>query len=79
MKKFLIKILFKLLGFKVSPPHLVDGNDFIIKFNNKFYLMTAYTLEQNINGVENLDIKFTDILSVVNKNERRWDFKWLYN
>ena len=75
MKKFLIKILFKLLGFKVSPPHLVDGNDFIIKFNNKFYLMTAYTLEQNINGVENLDIKFTDILSVVNKNERRWDFK----
>ena len=74
MKKFLIKILFKLLGFKVSPPHLVDGNDFIIKFNNKFYLMTAYTLEQNINGVENLDVKFTDILSVVNKNEKRWDF-----
>lgn len=74
MRNFLIKILFKLLGFKVSPPHLVDGNDFIIKFNNKFYLMTAYTLEQNINGVENLDVKFTDILSVVNKNEKRWDF-----
>ena len=51
MRNFLIKILFKLLGFKASPPHLVDGNDFIIKFNNKFYLMTAYTLEQNINGV----------------------------
>lgn len=74
MKNFLIKILFKLLGFKASPPHLVDGNNFIIKFNNKFYLMTAYTLEQNINGVENLDVKFTDILSVVNKNEKRWDF-----
>jgi hypothetical protein len=76
MKKFLIKILFKLLGFKVSTPCLVDGNDFIIKFNNKLYIMTNYTLEQKINGAENLDIKFTDILSVIdNKNkEKRWDY-----
>jgi hypothetical protein len=76
MKKFLIEILFKLLGFKASTPCLVDGNDFIIKFNNKFYIMTNYTLEQKINGAENLDIKFTDILSVIdNKNkEKRWDY-----
>ena len=53
-----------------------DGNDFIIKFHNKFYLMTAYTLEQQIEGKEDLHITFTDILSVVeNKNkEKRWDY-----
>ena len=40
--------------------------------------MTAYTLEQQIEGKEDLHITFTDILSVVenkNKNkEKRWDY-----
>lgn len=76
MKKLLIKLLYKLIGFKVSTPVLVDGNDFIIKFHNKFYLMTAFTLEQKQTGKENLHITFTDILSVIeNKNkEKRWDY-----
>ena len=78
MKKLLIKLLYKLIGFKTSPATLIDGNDFIIKFHNKFYLMTAYTLEQRIEGKEDLHITFTDILSVVenkNKNkEKRWDY-----
>lgn len=76
MKKLLIKLLYKLIGFKVSTPVLVDGNDFIIKFHNKFYLMTAFTLEQEQTGKENLHITFTDILSVKeNKNkEKRWDY-----
>lgn len=78
MKKLLIKLLYKLIGFKMSSPILVDGNNFIIKFHNKFYLMTAYTLEQQIEGKEDLHITFTDILSVVqnkNKNkEKRWNY-----
>lgn len=76
MKKILIKLLYKLLGFKTNLPYLIDGNDFIIKFHNKFYLMTSYTLEQQIEGKENLHITFTDILSVVkNKNkDKRWDY-----
>ena len=74
MKKILIKILFKLLGYKVTPPHLVDGNDFIIKFNNKFYIMTNYTLQQTVNEPDRLQIVFSDILSVIDGNERRWDF-----
>lgn len=76
MKKLLIKLLYKLIGFKVSTPVLVDGNDFIIKFHNKFYLMTAFTLEQEQTEKENLHITFTDILSVIeNKNkEKRWDY-----
>lgn len=76
MKRLLIKLLYKLLGFKTSVPVLVDGNDFIIKFNNKFYIMTAYTLEQQIEGKEDLHITFTDILSVIeNKNkDKRWDY-----
>lgn len=76
MKKLLIKLLYKLLGFKTSVPVLVDGNDFIIKFNNKFYIMTAYTLEQQIEGKEDLHITFTDILSVIeNKSkDKRWDY-----
>lgn len=76
MKKLLIKLLYKLIGFKASTPVLVDGNDFIIKFHNKFYLMTAFTLEQEQTGKENLYITFTDILSVIeNKNkEKRWDY-----
>lgn len=76
MKKLLIKLLYKLLGFKTSIPVLVDGNDFIIKFNNKFYIMTAYTLEQQIEGKEDLHITFTDILSVIeNKSkDKRWDY-----
>lgn len=76
MKKILIKILFRILGFKASSPCLVDGNDFIIKFNNKFYIMTSSTLEQRNDGTENLEIKFTDILSVIDKkeNKKRWDF-----
>lgn len=78
MKKLLIKLLYKLIGFKTSTATLVDGNDFIIKFHNKFYLMTTYTLEQQESGKENLHITFTDILSVVedkNKNkEKRWDY-----
>lgn len=76
MKKLLIKLLYKLLGFKTSIVTLIDGNDFIIKFHNKFYLMTSYTLEQQIEGKEDLHITFTDILSVVeNKNkEKRWDY-----
>ena len=73
MKKLLIKLLYKLIGLKTSTATLIDGNDFIIKFHNKFYLMTAYTLEQQIEGKEDLDI-----LSVVqnkNKNkEKRWDY-----
>ena len=38
--------------------------------------MSAYTLEQEQSGKENLYITFTDILSVVNdkKNEKRWDY-----
>lgn len=75
MRKFLIKILLRILGMKVSTPHLVDGNEFIIKFHDRFYIMTSSTLEQNEDGKEKLHITFTDILSVVNKNERRWDFK----
>lgn len=78
MKKLLIKLLYKLLGFKTSVPALIDGNDFIIKFHNKFYIMSTYTLEQRIEGKEDLHITFTDILSVVenrNKNkEKRWDY-----
>lgn len=76
MKRLLIKLLYKLLGFKTSPATLIDGNDFIIRFHNKFYLMSAYTLEQEQSGKENLHITFTDILSVVNdkKNEKRWDY-----
>ena len=76
MKKLLVKILFKLLGFKTASPVLIDGNDFIIKFNNKFYLMSSYTLEQQETGKENLHIKFTDILSVLeDKNKKkRWDY-----
>lgn len=76
MKKLLVKILYKLLGFKTSVPVLIDGNDFIIKFNNKFYLMSSYTLEQQETGKENLHIKFTDILSVLeDKNKKkRWDY-----
>lgn len=75
MKNLIIKILYKLLGFKTSTPVLVDGNDFIIKFNNKFYLMISYTLEQQETGKENLYITFTDILSAINKNkEKRWDY-----
>lgn len=76
MKRLLIKLLYKLLGFKTSVPVLVDGNDFIIKFNNKFYIMTAYTLEQQIEGKEDLHITFTDILSVIeNKSkDKRWDY-----
>lgn len=78
MKNLLIKLLYKLIGFKMSPPILVDGNDFIIKFHDKFYLMTNFTLEQQIEGKENLHITFTDILSAVqnkNKNkEKRWDY-----
>lgn len=78
MKKLLIKLLYKLIGFKTSTVTLIDGNDFIIKFHNKFYLMTAYTLQQQIEGKEDLHITFTDILSVVeskNKNkEKRWDY-----
>ena len=76
MKKLLIKLLYKLLDFKTSTATLIDGNDFIIKFHNKFYLMTTYTLEQQIEGKKDLHITFTDILSVVeNKNkEKRWDY-----
>lgn len=76
MKKLLIKLLYKLIGFKTSTPVLVDGTDFIIKFHNKFYLMTGFTLEQEQTGKENLHITFTDILSVIeNKNkEKRWDY-----
>ena len=76
MKKLLVKILYKLLGFKTSVPILIDGNDFIIKFNNKFYLMSSYTLEQQETGKENLHIKFTDILSILeDKNKKkRWDY-----
>lgn len=76
MKRLLIKLLYKLLGFKISTPVLVDGNDFIIKFHNKFYIITAYTLEQQIEGKEDLHITFTDILSVIeNKNkDKRWDY-----
>ena len=76
MKKLLVKILFKLLGFKTTSPVLIDGSDFVIKFNNKFYLMSSYTLEQQETGKENLHIKFTDILSVLeDKNKKkRWDY-----
>ena len=76
MKKLLVKMLYKLLGFKTSVPVLIDGNDFIIKFNNKFYIMEGYTLEQQETGKENLHIKFTDILSVLeDKNKKkRWDY-----
>lgn len=78
MKKLLIKLLYKLIGFKISAPVLIDGNDFIIKFHNKFYIMSTYTLEQQISGKEDLHITFTDILSVIenkNKNkEKRWDY-----
>lgn len=76
MKKLLVKILFKLLGFKTSAPVLIDGNDFVIKFNNKFYIMEGYTLEQQQTGKETLHIKFTDILSVIEnkKNQKRWDY-----
>ena len=76
MKKLLVKILYKLLGFKTSVPVLIDGNDFIIKFNNKFYIMSSYTLEQQETGKENLYITFTDILSVLeDKNKKkRWDY-----
>lgn len=76
MKKLLVKILFKILGFKTSAPVLIDGNDFIIKFNNKFYIMASYTLEQRETGKENLHITFSDILSVLeDKNKKkRWDY-----
>lgn len=76
MKKLLVKILFKLLGFKTTSPVLIDGSDFVIKFNNKFYIMEGYTLEQQETGKENLHIKFTDILSVLeDKNKKkRWDY-----
>ena len=75
MKKLIIKLLYNLLGFKTPPAALVDGNEFIIKFHNGFYIMTAYTLEQEQSGKENLHITFTDILSVVDKNkQKRWDF-----
>ena len=76
MKKLLIKLLYKLLGFKTSIVTLIDGNGFIIKFHNKFFLMTAYTLEQQIEGKEYLHITFTDVLSIVeNKNkEKRCDY-----
>lgn len=76
MKNLIIKILYKLLGFKTSTPILVDGNDFIIKFHNKLYIMESFTLEQQQSGKENLHIKFTDILSVIEnkKNQKRWDY-----
>ncbi len=76
MKKLLIKLLYKLLGFRTSPPCLIDGNEFIIKFNNQFYIMVGYTLEQKANGTDNISITFTDMLSSIdNKNkEKRWDY-----
>lgn len=75
MKNLIIKLLMKLLNIKLSTPTLVDGNDFIIKFHNKFYIMSNYTLEQKQTGQENLSITFTDILSVIEKNkEKRWDY-----
>lgn len=76
MKIILIKLLYKLIGFKASIPALVDGSDFIIKFHNKFYLMTAFTLEQEQTGKDNLYITFTDILSAIeNKNkEKKLDY-----
>lgn len=78
MKRLLIKLLYKLIGVKNNSRTLIDGNDFIIQFHNKFYIMTAYTLEQQIEGKEDLHITFTDILSVMknkNKNkEKRWDY-----
>lgn len=78
MKRLFIKLLYKLIGVKNNSRTLIDGNDFIIQFHNKFYLMTAYTLEQQIEGKEDLHITFTDILSVMqnkNKNkEKRWDY-----
>lgn len=78
MKRLLIKLLYKLIGVKNNSRTLIDGNDFIIQFHNKFYIITAYTLEQQIEGKEDLHITFTDILSVMenkNKNkEKRWDY-----
>lgn len=75
MRKILIKILFKLLGYKLSVPILIDGSDFIIKFNNKYYIMTESTLKQYNNGKELLDIRFNDIMSIVDNKEKKFDFE----
>lgn len=75
MKKLLIKLLYKILGFKsTNVPTLIDGNDFIIKFNNKFYIMTDYTQEQSVDKGAKVTITFTDILSKLKKDKKRWDF-----
>lgn len=75
MKKLLIKLLYKILGFKsTNVPTLIDGNDFIIKFNNNFYIMTDYTQEQSVDKGAKVTITFTDILSKLKKDKKRWDF-----
>lgn len=75
MKKLLVKLLYKILGFKTtSMPTLVDGSEFIIKFNNNFYIMTSYTQEQSIDKEGQVIITFTDILPKFRKDKKRWDF-----
>lgn len=75
MRKILIKILFKLLGYNFSVPTLIDGTDFIIKFNNKYYIMTESELKQYNTGEESLNIKFNDIISVIYKRDKKFDFE----